>query len=173
MNVGAQSHIVGEIPSSVVGIFVNCHVVAVPIPVIAVCKVERGDSEVVAAKPETAGIAALDPPAVPAPEPTIKAAVFPGMVNVKTVVVAAKIVPHPFAVVVDVRGFGMIVAVAVGMPVVVAVVFMPVAVVAVVMISCRPATRNVPTPDVVVTVVSVVMIVSLGERGKREDEGGG
>src|SRR5271169_3949927 len=76
MNVGAQPDVVSEIPAVVVGIFVDHDIVAVPEPVIAIGQVKRGDAEVVAAKPETAGIASLNAPAVSAAKAAVEAAML-------------------------------------------------------------------------------------------------
>ena len=163
MNVGAQAYVVGEIPAIVVGIFVNHDVVAVPIPVIGVGKVKRGDAEVEATKPETPGIPTLDAPTMSTAEATLKAAVLPRVVLAKAVIIPPHVVPNPFAVVVDVWGFGMAVAVLIRVPVavvmvvIVAIVCMPVAV-----ISLRAVMRNVSSTDIVVAVVAIVVLVSLG-----------
>jgi len=163
VNVGAQAYVVGEIPAIVVGIFVNHHVVAVPIPVIGVGKVKRGDAEVEATKPETPRIPTLDAPTMSTAEATLKAAVLPRVVLAKAVIIPPHVVPNPFAVVVDVWGFGMAVPVLIRVPVavvmvvIVAIVCMPVAV-----ISLRAVMRNVSSTDIVVAVVAIVVLVSLG-----------
>jgi hypothetical protein len=168
VNVSAQAHVVSEIPAVVVGIFVNHDVVAVPIPVIGVGKVKRGDAEVEATKPETAGISTLDAPPMSATEATLKASVLPRMVEVEAVVIPPHVVPNPFAVVVDVWGFRMAVAVLIRVPVpIVMVVIVAVAFVLVAMIGLRPVVRNVSSTDVVVTVIVVVIL--LGEGGQGED----
>jgi hypothetical protein len=169
MDVSAQAYVVSEIPAVVVGIFVNHHVVAVPIPVIGVSKVKRGDTEVEATKPETPGISTFDAPPMSAAEATLKAAVLPRVVQVEAVVVPLPIVADPFAVAVDVWGFRMAVAilirvsVVVVMVVIVALVGMPVAV-----ISLRAMVRNVSSTDIVMAVV--VVVVFLGEGGHGEDQ---
>jgi hypothetical protein len=169
VNVSAKSYVVGEIPAVVVGIFVNHHIVAVPIPVIGIGKVKRGDAEVEATKPETAGIPTLDAPPMSATEATLKAAVLPGMVEVEAVVIPPHVVPNPFAVVVDVWGLRMAVAVLIRVPVpIVMVVIAAVAFVLVAMIGLRPMVRNVSSTDVVVVVV--VVVVFLGEGGQGEDQ---
>jgi hypothetical protein len=169
VNVSAQAYVVSEIPAVVVGVFVNHHVVAVPIPSIGVGKVKRGDAEVEAAKPETAGIPTLNAPPMSATEATLKAAVLPRMVHMEAVVIPPEIVTNPFAVVVHVRGFRMAVAVlirvAVVMVVIVTIVFMPVAA-----ISLRAMVRNVSSTDVVMAVVAIVVIVFLGECRQRHEQ---
>jgi hypothetical protein len=165
VNVSAKSYVVGEIPAVVVGIFVNHHIVAVPIPVIGVGKVKRGDAEVEAAKPETAGIPTLDAPPMSMAEATLKAAVLPRVVQVKAVVIPPHVVPNPFAVVVDVWSFRMAVAVRIRVPVsIVIVVIVAVAFVLVAMIGLRPVVRNVSSADV------VVVVVFLGEGWQGEDQ---
>lgn len=169
MNVGAQPHIVGEVPSYVIGVFVDHDVIAVPIPAVAIGKVKRGDTEVEAAKPETAGITTLDAPPVCAAETAFKAAVLPGVVDAESVVIPSRVVTNPFAAVVDVRSLGMVFPVSIGapVPVVVVVVFAPVA-----MISRGPMARNVSSTDIVMAVVSIMVVVSLRKGGQREDQGG-
>jgi hypothetical protein len=169
VNVGAQAYVVSEIPAVVVGVVVNHHVVAVPIPVIGVGKVKRGDAEVEATKPETPGIPTLDAPPMSAAEATLKATVLPRMVQVEAVVIPPPVVTNPFAVVVHVRGFGMAVAVLIRVPVavvMVAIVCMPVAV-----ISLRAVMRNVSSTDVMVVIVAIVVIVFLGECRQRQEQG--
>ena len=157
MNIGAQADVVGEIPAVMVGVFVNHHVVAVPIPAIGVGKVKRGDAEVEATKPETPGIPTLDAPTMSTAEATLKAAVLPRMVEVEAVVIMPQVVTNPFAVVVNVRGVGMIVAV----PIRVLVTAVVVGLVRVAVIGLRPMVRNVSSTDVVMVIVAIVVIVSL------------
>jgi hypothetical protein len=149
VNVGAQPHIIGEVPSDVVGVFVNHDVVAVPIPAIGICKVKRSYAEVKAAKPETSRVATLDVPAVPAP-----------------------VMTDPLAIAVDVGSFGMIVVVAIGafVPVFMPVVFMTITIVGVVVIGGRTVVRNV-SADVVMMVVSIMVVVSSRESRQGEDQG--
>ena len=100
-------HVVGEIPAVVVGIFVDHDLVAVPVPVVAIGEIKRGNAEVEAAKPEAAGAASADAPDVAAAEAAGEAAMLPGMIEVEAGVVASSVVSNPLAVVVDVRSFGM------------------------------------------------------------------
>ena len=169
MDIGAQAHVVGEIPAYVVGVFVNRYVVAVPVPAVAVRKVKRGHAKVVAAKPESTRIATLDAPAMSSTEAALEAAVFPRVVAVETFVVASPVVSDPFAVAVNVRSFGVVVAVAIRAPVVILV-----AVVVPVTVTIRwPMARNVSSTNVMVAIVSIVTVVSLCQGGqRREDQGG-
>src|ERR1700758_804603 len=165
MNVSAQAYVVSEIPAVVIGVFVNHHVVAIPIPVSGVSKVKRRDAEVEATKPETAGIPTLDAPPMSAAEATLKAAVLPRVVQVEAVVIPPPIVADPFPVAVDVRGFRMAVAVLIRMPVVVVmVVIVAIVGVPVAVISLRAMVRDVSSTDI------VVAVVFLGERWQGEDQ---
>jgi putative intracellular protease/amidase len=107
VDVRTQSYVVGEVPAIVIRVFVDHDVVAVPEPVVAEAQVERGDAEVEASEPETAGAASGKVPDVASPEASGEVAVLPGMIEMKTGVVSSVLVPDPLPVVVDVWGFGM------------------------------------------------------------------
>ena len=116
VDVGTESHVVGEIPAFVVGVVVDDDVVAVPEPVIGVGQVKRGNAEVEAVKPKTVGAASGKVPAVAGAEAAGEAAVLEGMIDVEASIISSGIVTHPLTVVMDVRCFGMACAVAVGSP---------------------------------------------------------
>ena len=103
MDVGAQPNIVSQIPTDMVGIFVNHDVIAIPQPVAAIADVDRGHTKVEAAEPEPAGTAALKPERVAGTESGAEMAVLPGMVQMKARVVLARVVSNPFPVCVDMR----------------------------------------------------------------------
>jgi hypothetical protein len=173
VNVGAQPGIVGEVPALVVGVLVNHDIVAVPKPIIGVGKVKRGDAEVVAAKPETAGIASLNAPAVSAAEAAVETAMLPGVIDVEADVIASAFVPHPLAVTVDVGSFGVAYAVVVGAAGRVFVMIFTMFFAS--LIGGRTVVGNVSATDVVVAVaavvmVAIVMVVSLRQDGQGEDE---
>ncbi len=111
MNVSAQTHVIGEIPAIVVGVFVDDNVVPVPKPVATVVQIKRRDAEVEATKPEAAGPAATDTPDMAPAEAAGEAAMFPRVLEVEAGIIASGVVSNPLAVVVDVRGFGMSLAV--------------------------------------------------------------
>jgi hypothetical protein len=162
VNVGAQPDVVSEIPAFVIGVFVDHDIVAIPEPVAGIVKVKRGDAEVIAAKPETAGIASLNAPPVSTAEATVEAAVLPGVIDVEAVVFAPTPVSDPFAVAVDVRGFGMAFPVVVGTPRLVVMIFtMFFTSLLLRMIGRRPVAGNVSAANVVVAVALVVVVVSL------------
>jgi hypothetical protein len=170
VNVSSQPGVVGQIPAFVVRVGVNRDIVTIPIPVVGIGHVEWGDAEIEAVKPEAVGSAALDSPEVPAAETAVKAAVFPGMVEAEACVATIAVVPDPFPVAVDVRGFRVVVTVAIRMsvPVVVPVVIVPVAIVPVVVISGRTVARNVSATNVVLIVVVVVVVLRQDRRTEQQ-----
>jgi hypothetical protein len=106
VNVGAQPHVVGEIPAVVVGVVVDHDVVIIPVPVTAIADVEGCDAEIVSAEPEAAGTTAPKTPDMTAPDSKRKVAVLPGMVEVEAGIIVSVIVTHPVVVGMNVRGFG-------------------------------------------------------------------
>jgi len=90
-----------------VRVFVDYDVITVPEPVATAADVKGSNAKVEAAEPESAGTASREVPDMAAAETSAKVAVLPGMVEVKSGIIASGIVPNPFAVVVHVRGFGM------------------------------------------------------------------
>jgi hypothetical protein len=148
-----------------VGVNVNCDIVAIPIPVIAISDVKRGDAEVKTAKPETARIAAFDAPPVSTAEAAVEAAMLPGMVKVEACVLAAGVVSDPFAVAMDVGGFGMILTVAIGASV-------PAIVPVIVLVLVRVAMigRGAMARDVSATIVALMFVfVSLRQGWEGEE----
>jgi hypothetical protein len=96
----------------VVRIVVDRDIVAVPKPIPAVACVKRRDIEEVAAEPKTPGTASFEPPDVAAAKASIKAAVFPWMVDMEAGIFAAPIVADPCSVAVDMRVIGMVIVIA-------------------------------------------------------------
>ncbi len=76
-----------------------------------VVQIKRRDAEVEATKPEAAGPAATDTPDMAPAEAAGEAAMFPRVIEVEAGIIASGVVSNPLAVVVDVRGFGMSLAV--------------------------------------------------------------
>jgi hypothetical protein len=149
----------------VVWVIVNYDIVAVPIPVVAIGQVKRGDAEVKPAKPETSGIAAFDAPPVSTAEATVEAAMLPGVLQVEACVLAAGVVSDPFAVAMDVGGFGMILTVAIGASV-------PAIVPVIVLVLVRVAMigRGAMARDVSATIVALMFVfVSLRQGGQGEE----
>jgi hypothetical protein len=107
VNVGPETNVVCEIPSVVIGIFVDDNVVAVPEPAVAVADVKGRDVEIETAEPEAIGAAAGEMPDVAGAEAAGEVAVLPGMIEVIVNVVASGVVADPFAVGVNVRRVGM------------------------------------------------------------------
>src|SRR3984885_2551852 len=107
VHVGAESHVVGEIPAFVVGVFVDHDLVAVPEPVIGIGKVKRGNPEVETAKPETVRAASGNAPDMAPSEAAAESAMLPGMIEVEAGVIGGAPVPDPLAVMVNVGSLGM------------------------------------------------------------------
>lgn len=143
-----------------VWIFVYDHVVAVPIPLIGVGKVEGRDSKVKAAEPEAARIASLNAPPVTAAKASVEVTILPGVIAAKPGIVPAIIVAYPLTVTMHVWRLGMIVAVANGS----AIIFMMVPA-----IGLGTMVRNVSAAHIVVAVV-VVMIAMLRERRQGNEQ---
>jgi hypothetical protein len=167
VNVSSQPGVVGQVPAVVIGVRINYYVVTVPVPVVGVGQVKRGDAEVEAAKPETVGAAAFDVPHMSASKAAFESAVLPGMIEVKADIVPAIIVPDPFAVAMDVRGFGMAFMV-VEVPVVIVSVSTIVMIAFMGLVSGRAVMWDVSAANVVV-VIAVVVVLRQGRH--REDQG--
>ena len=113
VDIGAESHVVGKVPAWVVGIVVDHDLVVRPIPVIDVVQIKRSHTEVEAVKPKAVGPASADAPDVATAEATGEAAMFEGTIEVVACVVSSSVVSNPLAVVVNVRGFGVALLVAI------------------------------------------------------------
>lgn len=107
VDVLAQAHVVGEIPTQVIRILIENDVVGIPKPVGAVCIVVWSDGKVVAAKPEALRTAARQTPAMLRPKSTREMSVSPRAVDLVVGIVAAAIVTDPLAIGVHVRRVGM------------------------------------------------------------------
>ena len=113
MHVDTKSYVVGEIPADVVGIIVDHHVVVIPIPVVRIREVERGNAEEVSPKPESVRATAPQSPDIARTDPALEVAVLPRMFQVESGVAASRIVPNPFPIFVDVWGIGVALAIAI------------------------------------------------------------
>jgi hypothetical protein len=102
-----QTHIVGEVPAHVIGIFINHDLVRSPIPVAAMTNIRGRNAEIETTEPETSGSASCQAPDVARSEASAEMPMFPGMVQVIPNIGSARIVPDPPPVLVHVRGFGM------------------------------------------------------------------
>jgi hypothetical protein len=161
VDIGAESHVVGEIPAFMVWVIVDHDLVAVPKPVIAVGEVKGGNAEIKAAKPETVGTAARDAPHVATAEASVIATVLPGMIEVKAGIVSPGVMPDPLAVVVDVRGFGVVFLITISL-------------------GCRssrratnwggPTVRNVSATDRMTSAATMVTVLRKGGERKEQAE---
>lgn len=104
MNVRAEPHVVGKIPAHIVGILVDHDLIAIPKPITAVADIDRGDTEIKSAKPETAGTASGKPPDVMRAKATTEVAMLPRMIEMQF---GSWPMSDPRAVVVYVRRFRM------------------------------------------------------------------
>jgi hypothetical protein len=103
VDVYAEADVIGQVPTVVVRIFVDHHLVGIPEPIVAEGDVVLGDTEVKAAKPEARRSAAGDAKDMAAAEAAGEVAVFPRMIHVVVGIVAAGIVTNSLVVGVDVR----------------------------------------------------------------------
>jgi hypothetical protein len=97
-----------------VGVFVDHDGVIVPVPIADVVEVIWRDTEIKIVEPETIAISPAKTVLMAAAETAREAAVFPWMIKVIVFVTASAIVAHPGVVVVDVRCFRMLGAIAEG-----------------------------------------------------------
>jgi hypothetical protein len=107
VDVGAEPHVIGQVPSVVVGVFVDDDLIRIPEPAVAETNVIRRYAEVKAAEPETRRASTDEMPGVTAAKATGKAAVLPRMIEVVVGIVAAGVVTYPLIVRVNVRSVRM------------------------------------------------------------------
>lgn len=107
VNVGAEADVIGQVPTVVIGIVVDDDLVGVPEPIVAVAGVKRADAEIKAVEPEAAGTAATEMPDMASANAAAETAMLPGMVEMEAGIIVSGVVADPFAVGVNVRGFGM------------------------------------------------------------------
>ena len=103
MDVGAEPHVIGQVPPVVVGVFVDDDLIGIPDPAVAETNVIRRHAEVKAAKPETRRASTGEMPDVTAAKATGKATVLPRVIEVVVGIVAAGVVTYPLIVCVNVR----------------------------------------------------------------------
>jgi hypothetical protein len=114
VDIGAESRIIGEIPTWVIWVVVYRDVVGVPQPVAGVVIVVRRDTPVKAAEPETVPASSFEAINVVAANFAAEASVLPGMVKMVVSIAAARIVTDPMITFsVNVRSFGMALLVAI------------------------------------------------------------
>lgn len=106
VHVGAESRVVGEIPTIVIRIVVDNDVIVVPIPIVNVAEIEGSYAEVVSAEPEAAGSSAAQAPDVTRSDSTLEAAMLPGVFKMESGIATALGVADPLVILVDVRSVG-------------------------------------------------------------------
>ena len=107
VDVGAEANVVGEVPTDVVGVFVDDDLVAVPEPTVAEADVIGSDAEIEATEPEAGRTAAGEMPDMAAAKAAGEMAMLPRMIEMIVRIVGAGVMANPLAVVVYVRRFGM------------------------------------------------------------------
>lgn len=95
-------------------IVVDDNVIIVPIPVVDITDIKGSDAEVVSAEPEARRTSAPETPYEARSETALEVAVLPRMIQMEPGVVWPPVMPHPFAVLVDVRCLGMSLLIAKG-----------------------------------------------------------
>ena len=106
MHIGAEAHVVGEIPSGMVGVFVDDDLVGVPEPAVAEGDVSRSNIPIPAVEPEAAGAAAGETPNMGAAKAAGEVAVGEWLIHMVAGIVGAGVVTDPGLSVIDVRNVG-------------------------------------------------------------------
>jgi len=102
VNVGAQPDVEGQIPAHMVRVFVDHDLVAVPQPVVAIVIIIGSNAEVEPAEPETVTPSARQAPNVMWSKSSRKVPVLPRVIQMVVRVSMAGVMPHPFAIGVNV-----------------------------------------------------------------------
>lgn len=154
-----------------VRIVVDDYVIVVPVPVVNISDIKGSDAEVVSAEPEARRTASPEPPDEARSKTGLEMAVFPGMIQMESGIVWPPVMSDPFAVLVNVRCLGMSFLIAkrrvisrwsrriLSGPA------------EIVMVSGRPAARNIAATDGMTGSFSVIFASSaaafvLGEESK-------
>ena len=111
VDINAQTSVIGQIPTNMVGIVINDDVVCIPEPSTAIGEVKLCNAESPIIEPEAAGTATTKTPYVAASETARETTMFKRTIQMEAWIVAALIVTNPLAIAVDVGRFGMVLAV--------------------------------------------------------------
>jgi hypothetical protein len=95
VHISPEALVIGQVVAIVIGVLVEDDIVAVPAPAIAITELDGSDSERKAVEPEAPGSAAFDAPYMARTETASEVPVLPGMIKMKTDVVAAGVMSHP------------------------------------------------------------------------------
>jgi hypothetical protein len=95
MDVGAQPHVIGEIPADVIRVFIDYDLIRVPVPVIAVTNVVGSHTKIETAEPKPAWSASRKMPYMAFAKATGKATVLPRMTEMVVWVIAPRVVSNP------------------------------------------------------------------------------
>jgi hypothetical protein len=107
VNISAQSHVIGKVPTNVVRVFVNHDLITVPEPVTAKADIVWGNAEEEAAKPETTRSASLNSEDMAWTKTAPEVSVLPSTIHVKMRIITARFMSDPLSVAVNVRRVGM------------------------------------------------------------------
>jgi hypothetical protein len=114
VDVGAEPHVIRQVPADMIRIVVDHDIVTAPDPIVAGIIIVRGNIEVETTKPETLPVSAFNPVYMATANFAAEVPMFPGMIEVVMRIFRAGVVPDPLIVLsVDVRRFGMPVLVAI------------------------------------------------------------
>lgn len=102
VNVSAQPRVIGEVKPVVVGILINHDLIPVPVPVIGEAVIVIDDAEVVAAEPETFSAPTLNAENMAAAKAAVEPSMFPRMIHVVVLIIAARVMPNPLIIRVNV-----------------------------------------------------------------------
>src|SRR5579862_7490998 len=95
VDIGSETDVIGEIPAGMIGIVVDDDVVRIPEPAIDIAEFPGRYAPVPAVEPEAVRVAAYESPAMGRPEAAGEMAVFPGVIEMKALVVAALVMTDP------------------------------------------------------------------------------
>lgn len=95
MDVSAQPHVVRQVPTNVIRIVIDYDRIRVPKPICRKSDIRVGNTPIEVVQEEAGGSAARQPKLMLRTESAAKVPVFPGMVQVKSGIARAGVVPHP------------------------------------------------------------------------------
>lgn len=104
VNIGPETGVERKVPAHMVGIVIDHHPIAVPVPVVGITVVVFGNSEVVAVEPETLTVAAAQHPDMFGAA-IAKPSMLPGMIDmiIPNIAVVVTVMANPVVTAVDVR----------------------------------------------------------------------
>jgi hypothetical protein len=107
VDVGAQSGVVGQVPSVVIGIVVDHDLIGVPEPIVTEGDVVWRHTEEESVEPESSRTAACEPKAMTAPDAAGETTMLERMIDMIVAVATTRVMSNPVTVPVHVRRIGM------------------------------------------------------------------